>query len=345
MSQKMKFEIDSYFEPDIAWVGEINRQTLKLESLTSVFPSTTTHLVCSLWRGINGVNGITLTLTIAGRDLTARAKDSSPVVATRRAFEELTGKVATLIEESRTEGVWHRTSRDRFVVGNVREKETPTTRSEAAASVDRELDELYNFVRHEIAIAQAQRDLNRGDLTVEEIVDEVAVIALERFDERPTELNFRSWLLQLALDVIKGKKREIEIERRALMSFGEQNSFGAQTQPEDEIYDFFQPDHSVRLNDLLPGVGLPTPEEALAEREFQQHIIRALAQLPRRWREAFVLYSVEGLTLEEVARVTRHPVDATRRAIELARELLRAGLAEVGVKPTERILRREAVAS
>ena len=345
VSREMKFEIDSYFEPDIAWVGEINRQTLKLESLTSVFPATTTQLVCSLWRGINGENGIALTLTLAGRQLTARAEDSSPVIATRRAFEQLTGQVATLIEERRKEGFWQRTSRDRSARENVHEKETPTTRGEAAASIDRELGELYNFVHREIATAQAQGDLNRGDLTVEEIVDEVALIALEEFEERPAGLSFRSWLFQLTLDVIKRKKREIEIERRARTSFEGKNSVGEPARLEDEIYDFFQPNHYVRLKDLIPDGDLPSPEEALAEREFQQHINRALAQLPRRWREAFVLYSVEGLTLEEVARVTRQPVDSTRRAIELARELLRAGLAEAGVKPTERELRREAVAS
>lgn len=341
----MKFEIDCYFEPDIAWVGEINRQTLKLESLTSVFPGATTQLTCSLWRGRDGEHGITLTLTVAGRELTARAEDSSPVIATRRAFEELTGKVSALIEESRMEGFWQRTSRDRSATEKVREKEPPTTRSEAAASIDRELGELYNFVRREIAIAQAQVDLHRGDLTVEEIVDEVALMALEDFDARPADLSFRSWLFQLTLDVIKRRKRELEAQRSPVISFEDKNSVGEPARLEDEVYDFFQPDQHVCLKDLIPGGELPTPEEALAEREVQQHINRALAQLPRRWREAFVLYSVEGLTLEEVARVTRQPVDATRRAIELARELLRAGLAEAGVKPAEQELRREAVAS
>jgi DNA-directed RNA polymerase specialized sigma24 family protein len=85
-------------------------------------------------------------------------------------------------------------------------------------------------------------------------------------------------------------------------------------------------------------------EETVAELELQRHINRALAQLPRRWREAFILYSVEGLTLEEVARVNRQPVDATRRVIELTRELLRANLAEAGIRPAERELRREVVA-
>jgi len=181
-------------------------------------------------------------------------------------------------------------------------------------------------------------------VTVEEIVDEVALTAMQEFEERPAGLSFRPWSFQLALDVIKRKKYEIESERSALTSFEDKNS-GEPAALEDEIYDFYQPDHDLCLRDLISDGSLPTPEEALAHREFQQHINRALAQLPRRWREAFVLYSVEGLTLEEVARVTRQPVDATRRAVELARELLRAGLAEAGVKPTKQELRRKAVAS
>jgi RNA polymerase sigma factor (sigma-70 family) len=336
----MKLEIDSYFEPDIAWLGEINRQALKLENLISVFPASTSQLICTLWHGVNSNSGVTLTLAIAGRELLARAEDLSPVMATRQAFEKLSRKVTSLIEECRTEGFWRRTSRDRFAESL--RKETVTTNSEAAATIDRELSELYNFVRREIAMAQAQGDLKRGDLAVAEIVDEVALTALEQYEERPEKLNFRPWLFQLALDLIKRRKREIERDYKALTSF--EVTDVEQPEVEDEIYDFYQPDDEVRLKDLISDGCLPTPEETVAEREFQQHINRALAQLPRRWREAFILFSVEGLTLEEVARVTRQPVDATRRAIELARELLRANLAEAGIRPAEQELRREVVA-
>jgi hypothetical protein len=45
----MKLEINCYFEPDIAWLGEINRQTLLLERRASVFPASATLLECALW--------------------------------------------------------------------------------------------------------------------------------------------------------------------------------------------------------------------------------------------------------------------------------------------------------
>ena len=340
----MKLEIDSYFEPDMAWLGEIHRQALKLEGMVSVFPASTTQLICSLWHGVNSNSGTTLELAIAGRKLMARGEDLSPVMATRQAFEKLTHKVMALIEECRAEGFWRRTSRDKFVPAESLSKEKITTGSEAAASIDRELGELYNFVRREIAMAQAQGYLKRGDLAVAEIVDEVALTALEQYEQRPAEINFGPWLFQLALDVIKRRKREIERDYKALMSFEVTEPNVERPEVEDEIYDFYQPDNEVRLKDLISDGRLPTPEETVAEREFQQHINRALAQLPRRWREAFILFSVEGLTLEEVARVTRQPVDATRRAIELARELLRANLAEAGISPAEQELRREVVA-
>lgn len=129
----MKLEIDANFEPDIAWLGEINRQTLKLEAMTSVFPASTTQLSCSLWRGTNSSSGVTLTLAVAGRELMAQAEDPSAVTATRAAFENLRRQVNGLLEECRHEGFWRRTSRNRFERQHSLKQETITTRSGAVA--------------------------------------------------------------------------------------------------------------------------------------------------------------------------------------------------------------------
>lgn len=40
----MKHEIECSFDPDIIWLGEINRQVLRLEREASVFPPGRTHL-------------------------------------------------------------------------------------------------------------------------------------------------------------------------------------------------------------------------------------------------------------------------------------------------------------
>jgi RNA polymerase sigma factor (sigma-70 family) len=342
---EMKLKIDCYFEPDTVWLGEINRQSLKLERSSSVFPASTTQLECALWHGVDSKSGITLTLDIAGKRLTSRAEDRSPVAATRRAFNDLNAKVTALTEQFRTQDFWLRTSHNRGLADEPLHKHTPKTKKEVADCIDQVLEQLYNFVRREIAMSQVQGELKAGDLTPEAILDDVAKKALEQFDEKPAELDLRPWLFHLALDTIKCRKRQIERDQISLEEDGRNAKPTGAIAVEDEIYDFYQPDNQIHLKDLISDGRLPTPEEAVIQLEFQQHISRSLAQLPRRWREAFMLYSIEGLTLEEVARVTRQPVDSTRRAIEMAREYLRTFLVEAGVKPAWDELRKEARAS
>jgi ribosome-associated translation inhibitor RaiA len=95
----MKHEIESYFEPEITWLGEINRRVLQLEREVNVFPPRHTHLHCALWRGREDRAGLTLTLSIGDVELYSRAEDSSPVIATRRAFDELHHQLAKYMSE------------------------------------------------------------------------------------------------------------------------------------------------------------------------------------------------------------------------------------------------------
>lgn len=343
----MKLEIACYFEPDIAWLGEINRQTLLLERRVSVFPASATQLECALWHGVDSKSGITLTLNIAGTKVVGRAEDNSPVVATDRAFDDLNKKLTAYTEQTRSQDYWLRTSHNRGAQVEAIRHGTPKTEREAAQWLDLYLTELYNFVRREIATSQARGELSAGDLTAEEILDDVTAEALEEFAEKPAELGFRAWLFKLALETIKCMKREIDHDRPTIVSLEENGSGsqrGAGVGVEDEIYDFYQPERELHLKDLIHEGRLPAREEVSTQLEIQRYINRALAQLPRRWREAFVLYSIEGLNLEEVARVTRESVDATRRSVEMAREYLRACLVEAGVKISQEEL-KEATAS
>ena len=110
----MRHEIESYFEPDIAWLGEINRRVLQLEREVSVFPPQHTHLHCALWRGREDSAGLTLTLRLGSMELYSRAEDSSPVIATRRAFDELHHQLAECMIESQNKDIWPRTKRNRL---------------------------------------------------------------------------------------------------------------------------------------------------------------------------------------------------------------------------------------
>jgi RNA polymerase sigma factor (sigma-70 family) len=341
----MKHEIESYFEPDIVWLGEINRRVLRLERATSVFPPPGTYLHCALWNGRESRAGVALTLCICGTELHSRAEDASPVQATRCAFDDLERALSFYMEQQRQEGFWSRTSLN--LAPNASTTAEPPDREEAIRLIDRHLVSLFNFVRREIAYRQAVGDLVAGDLTAEDVVDEVALGAIEHFDARPQELGFSRWLLQLALDVIERRVREINEECETHVhveeDMPETPPAEEATQVGDEIFEFYQPDEDIRLEDLIADERVPTPEEALAQREMQQYINRTLARLPRRWREAFVLYSVEGLTLEEVGRVVQRPVEDVRRWIDLTRAFLRQCLVEAGAVPADREAMREEV--
>ncbi len=341
----MKHEIECSFDPDIIWLGEINRQVLRLEREASVFPPGRTHLTCVLRQGGERPAGVILTLRVGDEKLSSFAEDPSPVKATRRAFDKLRAELEAHTGERRREEFWARTSR------NLPAREAapePPGRREAADLIDRHLSDLYNFARREIAYRQAVGDLTRGDLKPEEVVDEAALSAIERFEERPRDLDFSRWLLQLVLDVVEKRVAE-SAEERAVLHVEEEAPVASPAveaaRSGDEIYDFYQPDEDVRLEDLIEDERVPTPEEALARREMQRHINRTLARLPRRWRAAFVLYAVEGLNLEEVARVTRRPVEEVRRSVKSARVFLRECLADAGARraPAER--KREEVAA
>lgn len=333
----MKLEINSFFEPDIVWAGEINRQSLRLERKLGVLPPLRANLECSLWRGKNREAGVGLTLDLGDVRLDEKAVELSEIEATKKAFDALNHQVEAYLNRLRERDFWGRTSRNRGEKISNQADFSPASKDEAAEAIDRHLTDLYNFARREIAVRQALADLKRGELTAEEIVTEATATAIERFDSRPSEMKFEDWLRQLALDAINRRVEEIKSERDSLMRL-EDDGWAATSSAaaranavEDEIFDFYQPDEAVRLADLIRDERVPTPEETVERRELQQYINQTLASLPRRWREAFVLYTVEGLSLEETARVLRLPVDTVRRSVEMAREYLRQCLIEAGV--------------
>jgi hypothetical protein len=62
--------------------------------------------------------------------------------------------------------------------------------------------------------------------------------------------------------------------------------------------------------------------------EFQQALVRILQQVPTAWREPFLLHVRDGLLVRQMAEMEGIPVAEARRRIDLAREFVRARLAE-----------------
>ena len=170
----MKHEIECSFDPDILWLGEINRQVLRLESEARVFPPGGTHLTCVLRQGGDTPAGVFLTLDVGEEKFLSFGEDPSPVEATRRAFDKLRGELAAHVDGRRRVEFWGRTSRNLSARTPAAE---PQGRSEAAELIGRHLSDLYNFARREIAYRQAVGDLAAGCLTPEEVAEVTRLVA------------------------------------------------------------------------------------------------------------------------------------------------------------------------
>ncbi|MGH9834491.1 MAG: sigma-70 family RNA polymerase sigma factor [Blastocatellia bacterium] len=200
--------------------------------------------------------------------------------------------------------------------------------------VERHLQKPYNFVRREIAYHLAVGDLLPGELTVQGVVNGTLLQAYREFVKNPAGREIKNWLLKLAAEKIEARVRRSKAERARAVHIEEDITETPPAQEVstlgDEIMDFYQPDEDLKLEDIIPDMTIPTPEQILESRELQRYINRTLATLPRAWRRAFVFHYAEDTPVAEIARMTRHTEAEVERQIEYTREYLRQRLNEAG---------------
>jgi RNA polymerase sigma factor (sigma-70 family) len=213
-----------------------------------------------------------------------------------------------------------------------RSKQTTADRAREPSRLLAYLAPLLNFVRRRIRFHEALGDLPPGALRAEELVDAVFAEALAARAERPAQQGVYPWLRRLARQVLA---REIERARQQRR----ERSLEAPLRPGPRA-DQEADGRPRRLIDILPDPSAPPPDTAAEQAEFQRALARLLGDLPEAWREPFLLTACDGYSVRRVATLEGLPVAEVRRRIALAREFLRARLAEeyeefAGAAPTE----------
>ncbi len=187
------------------------------------------------------------------------------------------------------------------------------------------LAHLYAFVRREIAYYESLGLLREGELTAEDVVDEVIEAALSLWEKRPKG-SLRPWLLQLALRRLRQylqaarQRPSEEIPLEELVPQEDWSTLDLDT----EIWEFYEPDDVVAWEDLLPDPSTLPPEEYVAAEE--EPLGAALLALPPRVREVFVLYALDGLREDEIARLYGWSIHKVKQHLAQARDLLREQL-------------------
>jgi RNA polymerase sigma-70 factor (ECF subfamily) len=156
------------------------------------------------------------------------------------------------------------------------------------------LNGLYNLAVH----------LTRNGAEAEDLVQETYLRAF-RFSHRfQAGTNLKAWLFQILRNTFLTFYRLREREPAVLDDDG--------------------PDRD------QPGMFRDAPERDGASMAAETDLGRALARLPEEFRTALLLAEVEGLALEEVARIMDCPVGTVKSRIFRAKERLRGFLGDYG---------------
>ena len=134
-----------------------------------------------------------------------------------------------------------------------------------------------------------------------------------------------SWMLKSTL---RKRQRERTLH---LEDYGPETSVSEEVSTlGDEILDFYQPDGDLKIEDIVPGIEAPTPEQIVETRELQRLIRTLLGQMPAEWRRALLLHDIGGRTEAEVANAVGRPEAEVKRITDRSREYLRQKLIDNG---------------
>lgn len=211
------------------------------------------------------------------------------------------------------------------------------------------LSKLEAVARRELAYLRAVGDLPRDYPTLRDVVDEAIVRAKVEWQSVPGKRGLhRSF---------EASVRRLDNEVASSRQFGEFVSLDAPVEPdaqdvaeamvEEEIFEFYQHDDTLKLADIFagsqhPDVATIAEQEELIDRSSEfAFAFDLLKDMPRLWRRIFLLIRVDGLNASSVSEILLIPSkeDAVRRWLMQAEAFIAAHLEEAGVsKKRERLI-------
>ncbi|MGB9772558.1 MAG: HPF/RaiA family ribosome-associated protein [Bacteroidota bacterium] len=206
-------------------------------------------------------------------------------------------------------------------------------------AVRNRLASLYNFARREVLHHQLSGDLEPGDISPIELVNEAIVNVFEKsrstFSEKEIEhlLYKEVWdILQREIDEVKASRAQSTSVEKIVENMPVEEEPAAGGFSGDELFEYWEPEEVLHLEDVLPESTFPTQEQILEDGELQNLLVHALVRLPEIERRAFVLSDVEGFQLEEIALILSVRIEEIEDIVNAAREKVKKELMEVSLK-------------
>jgi len=316
---------------------QINLNIAKLNRRLQVFRPELVHLHAIVdEQTVRAGFDVRLDLRLPSGDIVSSEQAKQVDAAVKGAFEDLLERVGKHKDRLRAQHQWpnrRRTGKPREVAGvpfedTLASAQPPSASDEDISQyVNANLPRLQRFVDRELRFRENNGELRPYQLSMREVISEAIANALGR-DDKPEKLAIEPWIYGLALramhNLVHRSGDDSESVHLEDLPRGRESYLG---QGSDEpILQFHQPDESVTAENIIPNRGVATPEDAAASDEMIRMIEAALRGTKPEDREAFLLFGIEGFTVDEISAISGRGGDAVRESIKAAREHLQKNL-------------------
>ena len=304
------------FEPSQSYEKVVDRQSRKILKLLPTFSPDSFDLNVVTEKLVRGSQYVTtISLNLPQRTVKVEETEDNPISSVVRAFGELRRRISRFKSQLTRENLWRKQKAE-----SVQENIVETGRN-MELTIDENLGKVENYIRREIYYEVVNGNISPDSIDPNLFVDEVFMEIFAR--PRPEDIYLDHWVLTVARQVLNKRISEIEMHEHDSHL---EDSPGSRKQWEDEYLNFFQPDESLHISDLLQDKSISDPEQLLERDEAESRAQKAIAALPVDLREAFVLYSLEGFTSDEVAMATEKTPEEVLDNVEKARAILKEDL-------------------
>jgi RNA polymerase sigma factor (sigma-70 family) len=310
----------------------INQQVEKLGRYLRVFRPDLVHLKGLIEESPAREGAVvSLNLRLPSGQMAAQGSSPTAAAAVKAAFDSITEQVKKHKELLRNHHKRGRRRGAERAAGTVPFEDTIAaikpehiSADDISGYVNVNLPRLQRFIQREIDYRESQGQLQPGQVAVEDVVGEAIADALSEQHESPERMKLEPWVHRLALRAIDRLAAEnsedghVPLERSHL----KQNVHAS----DEDRLQFHQPDEQLLEENVIPDPTANNPEELAARDELMTLVETTLGETGRDEAEAFILYTIEGFTLEEIADITSHGAEEVRTSIRKAREHLQRAL-------------------
>lgn len=311
----------------------INQQVDKLGRYLRVFRPELVHLKGSVEDNTarEGVV-VSLNLRLPSGQMAAQGSSPTAVAAIKATFDSLSEQVKKHKDLLRSHHKWPRrgspgrTTIETLPFENTLAAMQPehVSAGDISTFINVNLPRLQRSIQRELDYRESQGLLQPGQIAAEDVIGEAIADALSEQHDIPEPMKLEPWIHRLAIEAIdqlaseSGTPTDVPLER----SHGEQNVRAS----DEASLQFHQPDEQLSEEDVIPDPTANNPEELAARDELITLVEATLRDAGRNHAEAFILYAVEGFTLDEIAEMTNQSVEEVRLSIGQAREHLQRAL-------------------